>query len=205
MNEGAEKPDFAERHRRRMARKKALMEARIARASEDRGVVVVLTGNGKGKSSSGFGMVARALGHGMRVGVVQFMKGRFVTGEAAFFRRFPEVDFHVMGEGYTWETQDRERDRRAARAAWEKARTMLEDSSCGLVLLDELALVLKYGHLPVGEVIAALRARPPGQHVIITGRGAGPELVAVADTVTEMRAVKHAFEAGVRAQKGIEL
>lgn len=205
MRESGEKPDLDERHRRRMARKKAVVDAKIAKAGEDRGVVVIATGNGKGKSSSGFGMVARALGHGMRVGIVQFVKGRFATGEEAFFRRFPEVDYHVMGEGYTWETQDRERDIRAARAAWEKAQALLQEPSYQLVLLDELNIVLKYGYLPVQEVIAALKARPPMQHVVITGRGAKPELVAVADTVTEMQAVKHAFEAGVRAQKGIEL
>ncbi|TXF12306.1 cob(I)yrinic acid a,c-diamide adenosyltransferase [Pelomicrobium methylotrophicum] len=188
-----------------MARKKAVVDAKIASARDDRGVIVVATGNGKGKSSSGFGMVARALGHGMRVGIVQFVKGRIATGEEAFFRRFPEVDYHVMGEGYTWETQDRERDTRAARAAWEKARAMLEDASYQLVLLDELNIVLKHGYLSVEEVIAALKARPPLQHVVITGRAAKPALIAVADTVTEMRSVKHAFEAGVRAQKGIEL
>ncbi|GIX26856.1 MAG: cob(I)yrinic acid a,c-diamide adenosyltransferase [Burkholderiales bacterium] len=205
MRESGEKLDLDERHRQRMARKKAVVDAKIAKAGEDRGVVVVVTGNGKGKSSSGFGMVARALGHGMRVGIVQFVKGRFATGEEAFFRRFPEVDYHVMGEGYTWETQDRERDIRAARAAWEKARAMLGDPSYQLVLLDELNIVLKYGYLPVEEIIAALEARPPRQHVVITGRGAKPELIAAADTVTEMRSVKHAFEAGVRAQRGIEL
>jgi cob(I)alamin adenosyltransferase len=205
MRENGEKLDLDERHRQRMARKKAVVDAKIAKAGEDRGVVVVATGNGKGKSSSGFGMVARALGHGMRVGIVQFVKGRFATGEEAFFRRFPEVDYHVMGVGYTWETQDRERDIRAARAAWDKARAMLGDPSYQLVLLDELNIVLKYGYLPVEEIIAALKVRPPRQHVVITGRGAKPELIAVADTVTEMRLVKHAFEAGVRAQRGIEL
>lgn len=205
MNPASGKPDLDERHRRRMARKKAVVDAKIAKASADRGVIVIATGNGKGKSSSGFGMVARALGHGMRVGIVQFVKGRFATGEEAFFRRFPEVEYHVMGEGYTWETQDRERDIRAARAAWSKAQAMLQDPGYQLALLDELNIVLKYGYLPVEEVIAALQARPPLQHVVITGRAAKPELVAVADTVTEMQAVKHAFEAGVRAQRGIEL
>ncbi|PZP64012.1 MAG: cob(I)yrinic acid a,c-diamide adenosyltransferase [Azospira oryzae] len=205
MSAAREKPALDERHRQRMARKKAVVDAKIASARDDRGVIVVATGNGKGKSSSGFGMVARALGHGMRVGIVQFVKGRIATGEEAFFRRFPEVDYHVMGEGYTWETQDRERDTRAARAAWEKARAMLEDASYQLVLLDELNIVLKHGYLSVEEVIAALKARPPLQHVVITGRAAKPALIAVADTVTEMRSVKHAFEAGVRAQKGIEL
>jgi cob(I)alamin adenosyltransferase len=198
--------DGDERHRERMARKKAVVDAKVAAATEDRGVVVIATGNGKGKSSSGFGMVARALGHGMKVGVVQFIKGTFSTGEEAFFRRFPnEVDYHVMGEGFTWETQDRERDARACRAAWERAAAMLRDPAYGLVLLDELNIALKHGYLSVADVTAALGRRPRMQHVVITGRGAKAELIEAADTVTEMNAVKHAFDAGVRAQKGVEL
>ncbi|MFZ5557491.1 MAG: cob(I)yrinic acid a,c-diamide adenosyltransferase [Pseudomonadota bacterium] len=198
--------DDEERHRARMARKKAVVDAKVAAATEDRGVVVITTGNGKGKSSSGFGMVARALGHGMKVGVVQFIKGTFSTGEEAFFRRFPgEVDYRVMGEGFTWETQDRERDVRACRAAWEQAAAMLRDPAYGLVLLDELNIALRHGYLPVADVVAALEGRPRMQHVVITGRGAKAELIEVADTVTEMNAVKHAFDAGVRAQKGVEL
>ncbi len=188
-----------------MQRKKAVIDARIAEATLDKGLLLVLTGNGKGKSSSAFGMVARALGHGMRIGVVQFIKGQFSTGEEAFFRRFAEIEYHVMGEGFTWETQDRERDMLAAQRAWETARRMLQDPQLHLVVLDELSLVLKYGYLHLEEVLRDLNARPPMQHVIVTGRSAKPELVAAADTVTEMRAVKHAFEAGVRAQKGIEL
>jgi cob(I)alamin adenosyltransferase len=194
-----------ERHRARMQRKKAVIDARIAQAIIDKGLLLVLTGNGKGKSSSAFGMVARALGHGMRVGVVQFIKGKFSTGEEAFFRRFPEVEYHVMGEGFTWETQDRERDIRAAQRAWEIARSMLQNPNLHLVVLDELTLVLKYGYLKLEDVLNDLNTRPPMQHVIVTGRSARPELIEVADTVTEMRAVKHAFEAGVRAQKGVEL
>jgi cob(I)alamin adenosyltransferase len=194
-----------ERHRARMQRKKAVIDARIAQAIIDKGLLLVLTGNGKGKSSSAFGMVARALGHGMRVGVVQFIKGKFSTGEEAFFRRFPEVEYHVMGEGFTWETQDRERDIRAAQRAWETARRMLQNPNLHLVILDELTLVLKYGYLKLEDVLNDLNTRPPMQHVIVTGRSARPELIEVADTVTEMRAVKHAFEAGVRAQKGVEL
>jgi cob(I)alamin adenosyltransferase len=194
-----------ERHRARMQRKKAVIDARIAQAIIDKGLLLVLTGNGKGKSSSAFGMVARALGHGMRVGVVQFIKGKFSTGEEAFFRRFPEVEYHVMGEGFTWETQDRERDIRAAQRAWEIARSMLQNPNLHLVVLDELTLVLKYGYLKLEDVLNDLNTRTPMQHVIVTGRSARPELIEVADTVTEMRAVKHAFEAGVRAQKGVEL
>lgn len=194
------------RHRERMQRKKALVDEKIARATIERGVVVVTTGNGKGKSSSGFGMVARALGHGFKVGVVQFIKGSFATGEEAFFRRFPdEVDYHVMGEGYTWETQDRERDVAAAQAAWTIARTMLENPAIDLVLLDELNIALKYRYIDVDQVTAALATRPPLQHVVITGRAAPPELIEAADTVTEMNVVKHAFAAGIKAQKGIEL
>jgi cob(I)alamin adenosyltransferase len=195
----------AERHRARMQRKKAVVDARIAQATEQRGVLLVLTGNGKGKSSSAFGMVARALGHGMRVGVVQFIKGKYATGEKAFFRRFPEVSFHVMGEGFTWETQDRERDVRAACAAWEVAAGMLRESAFALVVLDELNIALRYQYVPLDTVVQALRSRPPAQHVVVTGRGAAPELLEIADTVTDMRAVKHAFDAGVRAQRGIEL
>lgn len=188
-----------------MQRRKAAVDARIAAASADRGVVLVLTGNGKGKSSSAFGMVARALGHGMPVGVVQFIKGRGSTGEELFFRRCPEVTWHVMGEGFTWETQDRERDVRAAQAAWVVAAALLRDEGIALVVLDELNIAFRYGYLSVADVAGALGGRPTRQHVVITGRGAPPELVELADTVTDMRALKHAFDAGVRAQRGIEL
>ena len=193
------------RHRTRMQRRKAAVDARIAAATEQRGVLLVLTGNGKGKSSSAFGMVARALGHGLRVGIVQFIKGRYATGERAFFRRFPEVSYHVMGEGFTWETQDRERDVRAAAAAWAVAAGMLREPGYSLVVLDELNIALRYRYLALETVLEALRSRPAAQHVVITGRGAPAELIEAADTVTDMRAVKHAFDAGVRAQRGIEL
>jgi len=201
----SEADEAGERHRHRMRRQKELVDARVARADEDRGVLVVNTGNGKGKSSSAFGMIARALGHGMRVAVVQFIKGSFATGEEAFFRRFPEVEYHVMGEGFTWDTQDRERDIQAAEAAWGKARAFLADPDFDLVVLDELNIALKLGYLPLDEVLSALLGRPPRQHAVVTGRGAPPELIEIADTVTEMRPIKHAFDAGVRAQKGIEL
>jgi cob(I)alamin adenosyltransferase len=194
-----------EAHSRRMARKKALIDAHIDAADQERGVVVVHTGNGKGKSTAAFGMAARALGHGMKVGVVQFVKGAMSTGEETFFRRFPEVEYHVTGEGYTWETQNRERDIRVARAGWEIARELLADPSIGLVVLDELNIVLKEGYLPVAEVIDALSQRPPMQHVVITGRGAPPALIEAADTVSEMREVKHAYQAGIKAQRGVEL
>jgi cob(I)alamin adenosyltransferase len=188
-----------------MQRHKALVDARIAQATQDRGVLLVLTGNGKGKSSSAFGMLARALGHGMRVAVVQFIKGSFATGEEAFFRRFPEVRYHVMGDGFTWDTQDQEQDKRTARHAWEQVRTYLADPSLDLLVLDELNIVLKLGLLPLDQVLDALLERPLHQHVVITGRAAPPELIEIADTVTEMRPIKHAFDAGVQAQKGIEL
>jgi len=195
-----------EHHRERAQRKKELIDRRIARATIDRGVVVVNTGNGKGKSSSGFGMLARSLGHGFRCGVVQFIKGGFTTGEEAFFRRFDDlVDYRVMGEGYTWETQDRPRDVAAAAAAWDVAARMLADPAYDFVLLDELNIALTKDYIALEDVLAALAARPPKQHVVITGRGAPDALVDAADTVTEMRVVKHAFKAGIKAQHGIEL
>ncbi|WP_277962328.1 cob(I)yrinic acid a,c-diamide adenosyltransferase [Pseudomonas sp. RIT-To-2] len=195
-----------ERHLARMLRKKAVIDERIANAPNECGLLLVLGGNGKGKSSSAFGMLARAMGHGMQCGVVQFIKGRNATGEELFFRRFPEqVRYHVMGEGFTWETQDRQRDIAAAQAAWAVSRQLLRDESIGLVILDELNIALKHGYLDLEQVLADLQARPPMQHVVVTGRGAKDELVELADTVTEMGMVKHAFQAGIRAQKGIEL
>lgn len=194
-----------ERHRARMERKKAIIDAKIAAADKKIGIIIVNTGNGKGKSSSAFGMVGRALGHGMKVGVVQFIKGAMSTGDELFLRRFPDdVSFHAMGEGYTWETQDRERDVLKAQQAWEQARRFLSDPAYGLVVLDELNIALKYRYLDVHTVIADLLDRPEMQHVVVTGRGAPPELIAVADTVSEMTDVKHAFRAGIAAQAGTE-
>ncbi len=194
-----------QRHKARMERKKAVVDQAIARADRDQGVLLVLTGNGKGKSSSAFGMLARALGHGMQVGVVQFIKGSFSTGEEAFFRRFPEVRYHVMGEGFTWETQDRERDLQAAATAWDRAKELLADPEVSLVVLDELNIALKYQYVDLDELLEALRNRPDMQHVVVTGRGAPQALIDAADTVTEMQVVKHAFKDGIRAQKGVEL
>ncbi len=195
-----------ERHKARMVRKKEVVDAKIAAAQTERGVIVITTGNGKGKSSSGFGMVVRAMGHGMKTGVVQFIKGAFPSGEEMFLRRFPEAcEFHVMGEGYTWETQDRARDVAKAEAAWEVARRMLRDPSIDLILFDELNIALKLHYLDLDTVIADLRARPPMQHVVITGRGAPPALIEAADTVTDMTPVKHAFEQGIKAQPGVEM
>lgn len=194
-----------ERHKARMLRKKAIVDERIQRADQSRGVVIVLTGAGKGKSSSAFGMVARALGHDMRVGIVQFIKGKFATGEEAFFRRQSGVEYHVMGQGFTWETQDRGRDEAAAHAAWEVAGQQLRNPEIDLVVLDELNIVLKHKYLAVADVIDALADRPEHQHVVITGRNAPPDLIEVADTVSDVKLVKHAFQAGVKAQKGVEL
>ena len=201
-----ESSDRDERHLARMLRKKAVIDERIANSPNECGLLLVLTGNGKGKSSSAFGMLARAMGHGMQCGVVQFIKGRTSTGEELFFRRFPEqVRFHVMGEGFTWETQDRQRDIAAAEAAWEVSRELLRDPAIGLVVLDELNIALKHGYLDLDQVLSDLQARPPMQHVLVTGRGAKPEMIDLADTVTEMGVLKHAFQAGIKAQKGIEL
>ncbi|QFY43402.1 cob(I)yrinic acid a,c-diamide adenosyltransferase [Candidatus Methylospira mobilis] len=195
-----------QRHRERMLRKQKVVDELIAGATHDKGLLLVITGNGKGKSSSAFGMVARSLGHGMKAGVVQFIKGAFSTGEETFFRRFPdEVEYHVMGEGFTWVTQDRNRDIQAAEAGWTVAQTMLSNPAINLVVLDELNIVLKFGYLPLERVLNALHQRPAGQHVVITGRGAIRELIDIADTVSEVNNIKHAFKQGIRAQKGIEL
>ncbi|MCY1209217.1 Cob(I)yrinic acid a,c-diamide adenosyltransferase [compost metagenome] len=202
MTESAERDA---RHKARMQRKKAVIDEKIAQARDEYGLLLVHTGNGKGKSSSAFGMVARALGHGLRVGVVQFIKGGMSTGEENFFRRFPEeVSYHVMGEGYTWDTQDRQRDIEKARAAWAVARGLLDDPQIGLVVLDELNIALKHGYLDLDEVLRDIESRPEHQHVVATGRGAPQGLIDAADTVTEMTLVKHAFKSGVKAQKGVE-
>ena len=197
--------DTPEQHRVRMARKKAVIDAKIEQATIERGVVIINTGNGKGKSTAGFGMIARALGHGMHVGVVQFIKGSFSTGEEAFFRRFPEVSYHVMGDGFTWETQDKERDIASASAAWGKACELLQDANIAVVLLDELNIALKLKYIQLEDVFTALQNRPVNQHVVITGRGAPDALIEFADTVTEMSLIKHAYYAGVKAQNGVEL
>jgi cob(I)alamin adenosyltransferase len=192
-------------HAQRMVRKKAVIDRAIARASEDRGVLLVLTGNGKGKSSSAFGMVARALGHGMRVGVYQFLKGRRDTGEEAFLVGSAGLTWEVCGEGFTWETQDRARDVEVATRGWQRASAALADAAIDLVVLDELTYLLQYRYLEAESVYAALAARPHRQHVVVTGRAAPAALIELADTVSEIRDVKHAFRAGVRAQPGVDL
>ncbi|UXY13907.1 cob(I)yrinic acid a,c-diamide adenosyltransferase [Chitiniphilus purpureus] len=190
------------RHAARMARKKAVIDARIAEATLDTGVLLVITGNGKGKSSSAFGMVARALGHGMRVGVVQFIKNRTDTGEEAFLGR--HCEWHVLGDGFTWDTQNREADTRRAESAWAVAQRMLADAQYDLVVLDELTYCLSYDYLDTAQVLADLESRPPMQHVVVTGRAAVQALRDIADTVAVIADEKHAYQAGIRAQKGLE-
>ena len=197
--------DKAERHAARMAKKKAVIDAAIAAADQEKGLLLVLTGNGKGKSSSAFGMVARALGHGMNAGVAQFIKSRSDTGEEAFLGKQAGVEWHVLGEGFTWDTQNLERDIATAKRGWEVARRMLADPAIHLVVLDELTYLLSYGWLETDAVLADLAARPPMQHVVITGRAASAALIEAADTVSEIADVKHAYRAGVKAQAGVDL
>jgi cob(I)alamin adenosyltransferase len=197
--------DLNAEHREKMARRKAARARMLATKTEERGLLIVHTGIGKGKSTAAFGMVLRCIGHGMRVGIVQFVKGAWGTGERDVLTKFPDlVTCRAMGEGFTWDTQDRERDIAAARAAWEVAKGMMADPSYNLVLLDELNIVLRYDYLPLDEVLTALRAKPHDLHVVVTGRNAKPELIQLADLVTEMTMVKHPFRSGVKAQKGIE-
>ena len=191
-------------HQQRMQKKKAVIDEKIEAATVARGVLVVHTGNGKGKSTAAFGVLARALGHGQRAAVVQFVKGRSDTGEEAFFRQQTGVTWHTGGEGFTWETQDKARDAAAAQAAWAVACQHLADPGIDLVILDEFTYAFKYQWLDLDAVCAALRARPPMQHVIITGRGAPPALREQADTVSDIGMEKHAFQAGIQAMPGLE-
>jgi len=194
-----------QRHAERMQRKKAVVDAGIARAQEERGIVVLITGNGKGKSTSAFGTLYRALGYGHRVGVVQFIKGTQASGEIIYLRQHaPQVAYHAMATGFTWDTQNWDADKAAADEAWVHAARMLKDEQLNLVLLDELTYMLKYNYLDAAMVIEAIRARPAGQSVLITGRAAKPELIELADTVSEILDVKHAYKAGVKAQAGID-
>ena len=202
MNDAFDTADH--RHAQRMARKKTVIDDKKAAATQARGVVVLHTGCGKGKSTAAFGVLARALGHGQTAAVVQFVKSRADTGEALFFRDHPRVHWHVMGAGFTWETQDPTRDTAAARAAWEQAVHYLSDDTLDLLILDEITYAFKYGWLGAPEVIAALHARPPMQHVLLTGRAAPPALIAAADTVSDIALIKHAFQAGVPAMPGLE-
>ena len=191
-------------HEERMSAKKAVIDARIAKAAEERGVTILLRGNGKGKSSSAFGNMMRSLGHGKKAAVVQFVKGRIETGEYKFFKDYPGLDWHVMGHGFTWETQDKANDIAAAEQAWEITRGLLQDPSIDLLVLDEMAYVFKYNYLPLEPVLEALARRPHDQTVIITGRVMPEALVEYADTISTVKDDGHAFRIGVKAQAGIE-
>jgi cob(I)alamin adenosyltransferase len=197
--------DTNEEHRQRMARQKEAFEERKARATQEKGLLIVHTGAGKGKTTAALGMAFRALGQGLRVGVVQFIKGAIPTGEAALAAKLaPALEMHTLGDGFTWDTQDREKDMASARKAWDRALALVRDESFHLVILDELNVVLRHGYLPLDEVLDALKNRRPTLHVVVTGRNARDELVELADLVTEMKLVKHPYRAGVKAQKGIE-
>ncbi|WP_310198768.1 cob(I)yrinic acid a,c-diamide adenosyltransferase [Ancylobacter sp. 3268] len=198
-------PEEAARHREKMAKRKAVQDAEVAEKTLEKGLLIVHTGAGKGKSTAAFGLALRVLGHGSRVGVVQFIKGAWHSAERDALAAFGDrVAWHSMGEGFTWETQDKARDIAACLRAWDKARELMADTSVDLVILDELNIALRYDYLPPGEVVDVLRQRRPDLHVVVTGRNAKAELIEAADLVTEMTLVKHHFKAGVKAQKGIE-
>jgi cob(I)alamin adenosyltransferase len=193
------------RHNEKMRRVQAARRTMMAGKTVEKGLLIVHTGAGKGKSTAAFGMAVRAMGHGMKVGVVQFVKGAMTTGEKAIFDAFPDlITFRAMGEGFTWDTQDRARDIATARAAWDEVRRMLADPGIAMVIADELNIVLRYDYLPVDEVVAAAVARAPMKHLVVTGRNAPDALIAAADLVTEMTQVKHPFRGGVKAQAGVE-
>ena len=192
-------------HADKMRKKKEARTRMLATKTEERGLLMVHTGKGKGKSTAAFGMVFRALGHGFRIGIVQFVKGAWATGERDVLAKFPDlVTIKAMGEGFTWDTQDRQRDLAAARAAWEEAKRMIADPAYKMILLDELNIVLRYDYLPLDEVLDVLRNKPRDLHLIVTGRNAKDELIEIADLVTEMTEIKHPFRSGVRAQPGVE-
>src|SRR5215471_5890709 len=194
-----------ERHRAKMAKRKLVQDAEVAGKTVEKGLLIVHTGTGKGKSTAAFGLALRMLGRGHRVGVVQFVKGAWHTAERDALAKFGEqIAWHTMGEGFTWETQDRQRDIAAAERAWAKSLELMADPAFGLVILDELNIALRYEYLDLAAVVVALKARRPGLHVVVTGRNAKPDLIAAADLVTEMSLVKHHFAAGVKAQPGIE-
>ncbi len=193
------------RHHEKMVKKKAVRDRMMAGKTIERGLIVVHTGKGKGKSTAAFGMVFRALGHGMKIGVIQFVKGAWSTGERSVLERFPDlVTIKAAGEGFTWETQDRDRDIANASSGWEEAKRMIANPDIKMVLLDELNIVLRYDYLQLSEVLEALKNKPAYKHVIITGRNAKEEIIEIADLVTEMELVKHPFRSGVKAQAGIE-
>jgi cob(I)alamin adenosyltransferase len=188
-----------------MANRKAIQDAEVAEKTVEKGLLIVHTGKGKGKSTAAWGLLLRAIGRGFRCGVVQFGKGAWQSGERAAIERLgAQVEWHTLGEGFTWETQDRNRDVEAARRAWAKARELMANPAIRLIVLDELNIALRYDHLDIKEVVEALKARRGDQHIVVTGRNAKPELIEAADLVTEMMPVKHHFAAGVKAQEGIE-
>lgn len=202
-------PDQAEAHRARMKTMRATQRERVDARTERRGILIVNTGNGKGKSTAAYGTAIRCAGHGLNVGIVQFVKGNWKTGERNLLGTIPHIEMVVAGEGFTWDTQDLERDIAAARSGWERAKAMIEAARLDpkayhLVVLDELNIALRYGYLPIAEIVDVLNARPEHLNVIVTGRDAKPELIEAADTVTEMTPVRHAFDRGIRAQRGIE-
>ena len=193
------------RHHEKMAKKKAARDKIMAGKTIERGLLIVHTGKGKGKSTAAFGMVFRHVGHGLKSGIVQFVKGAWGTGERTVLEKFPElVTIKAMGEGFTWETQDIERDMAHARAGWEEAKRLIADPSYKMVMLDELNIVLRYDYLPLQEVLEVLRNKPTDKHIVVTGRNAKEELIEIADLVTEMELIKHPFRSGVKAQAGIE-
>jgi cob(I)alamin adenosyltransferase len=197
--------DEEARHKAKMANRKAVQDAEVAGKTIEKGLLIVHTGKGKGKSTAAFGLLLRAIGRGFQCGVVQFGKGAWQSGERTAIERFgDQVKWHTLGEGFTWETQDRARDVAAAERAWARATELMEDPSIQLLVLDELNIALRYDHIDLGRVLAAFASRRPGLHVVVTGRNAKPELIDAADLVTEMTAVKHHFAAGVKAQPGIE-
>ena len=197
--------DITRRHNEKMAKKKAAREKILATKTEERGLLIVHTGKGKGKSTAAMGLALRCIGHGMPVGIVQFVKGVWETGERTVLEKFPDlVTIKAMGEGFTWDTQDRERDIAAARKAWEMAKQMIADPRYKMVILDELNIVLRYDYLPIDEIMETVRNKPRDLHLVITGRNAKEELIEAADLVTEMTQIKHPFRSGVKAQEGIE-
>ncbi len=205
MSDAETEKELNERHAYKMAKKKAARDKILATKTEERGLVIVHTGKGKGKSTAAMGLAARAIGHGMKVGIVQFVKGVWETGERTVLDKFPDlVTIKAMGEGFTWETQDRSRDIKAAETAWATAKEMINDESYKMVILDELNIVLRYNYIALADVIETLKTKPRDLHVVITGRNAKEELIDIADLVTEMTMIKHPFRSGVKAQVGIE-
>ncbi|NCF17152.1 MAG: cob(I)yrinic acid a,c-diamide adenosyltransferase [Haliea sp.] len=205
MSDPGQDEKKAAKHKAAMQKQKTSVDAQIEAADIERGVAVFITGNGKGKSSSAFGMVMRALGYGMKIGVVQFIKGQQLSGEEIYLRdHCPQVEFHQMGTGFTWDTQDREADIAAAKKTWALAKPMLQDDSFDLVVLDELTYMIAYDYLPESEIIEVIGARPREQSVVVTGRGGGKALQDVMDTVSEVKEIKHAYNAGIRARRGVD-